>query len=158
VDDPVVEVVRGGYTVSTDKARLDLPAVHGFLAASYWSPGLPWDVLVRAVAGSLCFGLYHGAEQVGFARVVTDRATFAYLGDVYVLEAHRGRGLGRWLVETVLGHPAVQGLRRFSLVTRDAHGLYERLGFQPLARPDRHMEIHRPDVYATVDSTAGAPP
>jgi GNAT superfamily N-acetyltransferase len=106
------------------------------------------EVLTRAVAGSLCFGLYHGAEQVGFARVITDRATFAYLCDVYILEAHRGRGLGRWLMELVVAHPALQGLRRFVLVTRDAHRLYERFGFQPLARPEGYMEIYRPDVYA----------
>jgi GNAT superfamily N-acetyltransferase len=143
----VIEQVRGEYAVSTDPTRLDLAAVHRYLAASYWSPGLPMDVLTRAVAGSICFGLYRGAEQVGFARVITDRATFAYLCDVYVLDAHRGRGLGRWLMEVVLEHPALQGLRRFVLVTRDAHGLYERFGFRPLARPEGYMEIHRPDVY-----------
>jgi GNAT superfamily N-acetyltransferase len=148
VVEAVIEQVRGEYVVSTDSTRLDLAAVHRYLAASYWSPGLPLDVLTRAVAGSLCFGLYRGAEQVGFARVITDRATFAYLCDVYVLDAHRGRGLGRWLLEVVVVHPALQGLRRFVLVTRDAHGLYERFGFRPLARPEAYMEVHRPDVYA----------
>jgi len=148
VVDAVIEQVRDEYTVSTDPARLDLAAVHRYLAASYWSPGLPMDVLARAVAGSLCFGLYRGAEQVGFARVITDRATFAYLCDVYVLDAHRGRGLGRWLLEAVVGHPALQGLRRFVLVTRDAHRLYQRFGFRPLARPEGYLEVHRPDVYA----------
>jgi enamine deaminase RidA (YjgF/YER057c/UK114 family)/GNAT superfamily N-acetyltransferase len=146
--DPVTEAERGGYEVSTDRSRLDLAAVHRFLSTSYWSPGLPLDVLTRAVVGSLCFGLYKGGEQVGFARVVTDRATFAYLCDVYVLEAHRGRGLGRWLMEVVAAHPSLQGLRRFVLVTRDAHGLYERFGFRPLARPEGYMELHRPDAYA----------
>jgi GNAT superfamily N-acetyltransferase len=144
--------------VSTDRRRLDLPAVHRFLATSYWAAGLPMDVLVRAVADSLCFGLYRGTEQVGFARVVTDRATFAYLCDVYVLEAHRGRGLGRWLMQAVVDHPDLQGLRRFMLVTRDAHGLYERAGFRPLARLDRHMEIHWPDVYAPEAQTELEPP
>ncbi len=145
--EPAVEQERGGYVVSTDLDRLDLVAIHRFLAASYWSPGLPLDVLTRAVAGSLCFGLYHGSEQVGFARVVTDQATFAYLCDVYVLESHRGRGLAKWLMEVVTNHPSLQGLRRFMLVTRDAHRLYEQVGFRPLARPERFMEAHRPDVH-----------
>ena len=136
VDDPVIEVERDGYTVSTDRSRLDLAAMHRFLGTSYRSPGLPFEVLTRAVAGWLCFGLYRGREQAGFARVITDRATFAYLCDVYVLEGHRGRGLGRWLMEVVAGHPSLQGLRRFVLVTRDAHGLYERYGFRPLAHPE----------------------
>lgn len=140
---------RDGYTVSTDPARLDLVAVHAFLTTSYWSPGIPFDAVARAVRGSLCFGLYGGAEQVGFARAVTDRATFAYLCDVYVLDAHRGRGLGDWLVRTAVAHPDLQGLRRFLLATRDAHGLYERIGFRPLAKPESFLEIHRPDVYQT---------
>jgi GNAT superfamily N-acetyltransferase len=143
----MAEHVRGDYTVSPDPARLDLAAIHRYLASSYWSPGLPLDILRRAVEGSLCFGLYHRDDQVGFARVITDRATFAYLCDVYVLEPHRGRGLGRWLMETVVAHPDLQGLRRFVLVTRDAHRLYERFGFMPLAKPEGYMEIHRPDVY-----------
>jgi ribosomal protein S18 acetylase RimI-like enzyme len=159
VEDSVIEAERDGYTVSTDRSRLDLTAMHRFLSTSYWSPGLPLEVLTRAVAGSLCFGLYDGREQVGFARVITDRATFAYLCDVYVLEGHRGRGLGRWLLEIVARHPFLQGLRRFVLVTRDAHGLYERFGFRPLARPEGYMELHRPDVYAPVPKPAapGAP-
>jgi GNAT superfamily N-acetyltransferase len=145
--EPSIEVERDGYTVSTDPGRLDLAAVHRFLSTSYWSPGLTFEVLTRAVAGSLCFGLYHDSEQVGFARVITDRATFAYLCDVYVVESHRRRGLGRWLMEVVTRHPSLQGLRRFVLVTRDAHALYEQFGFRPLARPEGYMEIHRPDVY-----------
>jgi GNAT superfamily N-acetyltransferase len=104
-------------------------------------------VLQKAIAGSLCFGAYHGSQQVGFARVVTDRATFAYLCDVYVLEAYRGQGIGRQLMEHVVAHPDLQGLRRFVLVTRDAHGLYARFGFTPLAKPQGFMEILRPDVY-----------
>jgi ribosomal protein S18 acetylase RimI-like enzyme len=147
VEDPVIDAERNGYRVSTDRGRLDLAAVHRFLSTSYWSPGLPLEVLTRAVAGSLCFGLYDDRGQVGFARVVTDRATFAYLCDVYVLEGHRGRGLGRWLMEVVVGHPSLQGLRRFVLVTRDAHGLYERFGFRSLARPEGYLEVHRPNVY-----------
>jgi GNAT superfamily N-acetyltransferase len=145
---PLIESQRGGYEVSTDRRRLDLASMHRFLSTAYWCPGIPLEVLKRAVAGSLCFGLYHGQEQIGFARVVTDYATFAYLCDVYVLEDHRGRGLGRWLMEMVAQHPSLRGLRRFVLVTRDAHRLYEQFGFCPLAAPDRYMELHRPDVYA----------
>jgi GNAT superfamily N-acetyltransferase len=130
-----------------------LGTVHGFLSTSYWSPGLPIEVLRRAIAGSLCFGLYHGNAQVGFARVVTDKATFAYLCDVFVLEEHRGKKLGRWLMESVASHPDLQGLRRFVLVTRDAHGLYEQFGFRPLSRPEGYMELHRPDIYSGSQAT-----
>jgi GNAT superfamily N-acetyltransferase len=153
-----VDEVRDEYLLSDDPARLDLAAVHRYLTTSYWSPGLPMAVLVRAIAGSVCFGVYRGAEQVGFARVVTDRATFAYLCDVYVIDAHRGRGLGRWLMEAVAAHPHLQGLRRFVLVTRDAHGLYERFGFRPLSRPEGYMELHRPDVYAPAEGCPDAEP
>ena len=139
---------RDLYSISCDRDKLDLGTVHGFLSTSYWSPGLPIDVLRRAIAGSLCFGLYHGNAQVGFARVVTDKATFAYLCDVFVLEEHRGKKLGRWLMESVASHPDLQGLRRFVLVTRDAHGLYEQFGFRPLSRPEGYMELHRPDIYS----------
>lgn len=139
---------RDLYSISCDRDKLDLGTVHGFLSTSYWSPGLPIDVLRRAIAGSLCFGLYHGNAQVGFARVVTDKATFAYLCDVFVLEEHRGKKLGRWLMESVASHPDLQGLRRFVLVTRDAHGLYDQFGFRPLSRPEGYMELHRPDIYS----------
>ena len=142
-----VESRRDDYVVSSDPARLDVDAIHAFLAASYWSPGIPKDVIERAIRGSLCFGLYHKDGQVGFARVVTDEATFAYLCDVYVLETHRGRGLGQWMMEVVMAHPSLQGLRRFHLVTRDAHGLYTKLGFKALENPEGHMEIRRRDVY-----------
>jgi len=141
-------MTRGPYELSTDPARLDLQAVHAYLTRSYWSPGIPREAVERAAANSLCFGLYHAAEgQVGFARVVTDRATFAYLCDVYVLEGHRGQGLSKWLMTTVAGHPDLQGLRRFMLGTKDAHGLYVQYGFTPLANPARMMEILRPEVY-----------
>jgi GNAT superfamily N-acetyltransferase len=117
-------LVRGDYAISTDKHRLDVGAIQAFLAQTYWSPGIPIAIVKRAIANSLCFGLYRGTEQVGFARVVTDKATFAYLADVFVLEQHRGRGLSKWLMETIIGHEDLQGLRRFLLGTRDAHGLY----------------------------------
>ncbi|MBX9626002.1 MAG: GNAT family N-acetyltransferase [Gemmataceae bacterium] len=138
---------RDGYTLSADPGRLDLAAVQAYLSRSYWAEGIPLDTVRRAVAGSLCFGLYHGPDQVGFARVVTDRATFAYLCDVYVLEAHRGRGLGKWLMAYVIAHPDLQGLRRFVLVTKDAHDLYRPFGFGPAVHPDRYMEIARPGLY-----------
>ena len=142
-----VEQNRSGYRISTDADAMDLDAIHAYLSVSYWSQGVPRDIVAKAIGGSLCFGLFKNEQQVGFARVVTDRATFAYLCDVYVLEDHRGRGLGAWLMEAVIGHPHLQGLRRFVLATRDAHPLYEKFGFVPLARPEIFMEINRPGLY-----------
>ena len=138
---------RGEYEISTDPQRLDVAAVHAYLTQSYWSPGIPRAVVERTIANSLCFGLYCGAEQVGFARVVTDRATFAYLADVFILDPHRGKGLSKWLMEFVKGHEDLQGLRRFMLATKDAHGLYRQFGFTELANPSRMMEILQPNVY-----------
>jgi len=129
------------YDISTDPGRLQLDAIHAYLTRSYWSPGIPRDVVATAIANSLCFGLYLGDTQVGFARVVTDRASFAYLADVYVLEGHRGQGLSKRLVGQVLAHPELQGMRRFLLATRDAHGLYAQFGFKAPARPQNFMEI-----------------
>jgi GNAT superfamily N-acetyltransferase len=143
---------RDGFRISTDPAELDVAALHAYLSRSYWAQGIPREVVERSVRHSLCFGLYEEKEwskrQVGFARVVSDRATFAYLGDVYVLEDYRGRGLSKWLMECVRTHPELQGLRRWSLATRDAHGLYGRFGFTPLADPSRWMEIHDSEIYA----------
>ena len=142
-----MEWQRGEYVVSTDPARLDIESVHRFLSdEAYWSPGVPEDVVRRAIAGSIVFGLYRGSEQVGLARVVSDRATFAWLCDVYVLKEHRGHGLGKWLMECVKAHPDLQGLRHWLLATRDAHGLYKQFGFEPVD-PERFMEIRDPDVY-----------
>jgi GNAT superfamily N-acetyltransferase len=139
---------RGSYTISTDVSRFDLVRVHHHLASdAYWSPGIPFEVVAKAFQHSLAFGIFQGEEQVGWARLVTDRATFAYLADVYVLKAHRGAGLGQWLMEVILAHPELQGLRRWMLATRDAHSLYARYGFRPLAAPERFMERHFPDVY-----------
>jgi GNAT superfamily N-acetyltransferase len=135
------------YEITSDASRFDIDAIHAFLAQAYWSPGIPRHVVERAISNSLCFGVFLGGEQVGFARVVTDKATFAYLADVYVLEAHRGRGLARRLMDEVMQHPELQGLRRILLATRDAHGLYSKLGFKPLASPSRLMEIHNPNAY-----------
>ena len=135
------------YEISTDSARLDVDAIHAFLTRSYWSPGIPRATVARAIANSLCFGVFWQGQQVGFARMVTDKTTFAYLCDVYVLEAHRGHGVSKQLMKHVMEHPDLQGLRRFSLVTRDAHGLYEKFGFTPLVRPEGHMEIVRRGIY-----------
>ena len=142
-----MEWTRGEYAISTDPARLDRETIHRFLAQSYWAAGVPRAVVDRSIENSLAFGVYENETLVGFARVITDRATFAYLSDVFILESHRGRGLAGWLMEVVLAHPDLQNLRRWTLATRDAHGLYERFGFTPLAKPDRFMEIHDPDVY-----------
>jgi len=137
------------YEISTDPRRLQLAAIHAYLTRSYWSPGIPEDVVARAIANSLCFGLYVAGTgtQVGFARVITDKSSFAYLADVYVLEEHRGQGLSKRLVQAVLAHPELQGMRRFLLATRDAHGLYEQFGFKAPARPDNFMEIRTPPAW-----------
>jgi GNAT superfamily N-acetyltransferase/uncharacterized damage-inducible protein DinB len=147
---------RGDLLISTDPALLDVPMIHDFLAnRSYWAAGRPLEVVRRALENSLCFGLYERQRQVGLARLVTDRATFGWLCDVFVLEGYRGRGLAKWLIECVLSHPAVKGLRRVLLGTRDAHGLYERFGFTPLADPSRFMEVFRPDLYGAAVGEPG---
>ena len=135
------------YEITTNTTRMDVPAIHAFLSQTYWSPGIPLSLVQRAIANSLCFGVLLGTQQVGFARVITDKASFAYLADVYVLEPHRGKGLARLIIEGVIAHPDLQGLRRILLATRDAHALYAQYGFKPLAEPDRMMEVHRPNSY-----------
>ncbi len=142
--------------IDTDKGRLDVPLIHGFLTNSYWAKGIPIDVVRRSIEGSLCFGIYEEGRQVGFARVVSDRATFAYLADVFVLESHRGQGLSKKLMAAIVAHPPLQHLRRWLLATQDAHGLYEQFGFRPLAIPERFMELHDPDVYSGVNSSSRA--
>jgi len=144
----IVEHRRGESLISTDPARLNLDVIHGFLTNCYWAKGIPREVVARSIEHSLCFGVYDGSgAQVGFARVVSDFATVAYLGDVFVLESHRGRGLSKWMMECVVQHPALQNLRRWILLTRDAHGLYAQFGFTPLKSPERYMELHRPEAY-----------
>lgn len=158
----VMESRRGEFVISTDRTRLDLDLIHGFLTSCYWAKGIARDVVERSIEHSLCFGIYHevgekspllakparsGAPQVGFARVISDFATVAYLGDVFVLETYRGRGLSKWMMECILQQPSLQGLRRWILLTRDAHGLYAKSGFTPLKAPDRYMELHRADMY-----------
>ena len=141
------ELGEGEFVVSDDPARLDLDLIHSFLRESYWAQDIPRDVLERGLRNSLCLGIYEGGRQVGFGRAVTDRATYAYLADVFVIESHRGRGLAKLFMRALMAHPDLQGLRRWALVTRDAHELYRQFGFTSLARPELHMEIHHPHVY-----------
>jgi GNAT superfamily N-acetyltransferase len=144
----VMEYRRGEFLISTDRARLSLDVVHGFLTTCYWAKGIPRQIVARSIEHALCFGIYRdGGEQVGFARVISDFATIAYVGDVFILEKHRGRGLGKWLMQCITQHPALQGLRRWILTTRDAHGLYSQVGFTPVKSPERFMELHNPNVY-----------
>ncbi len=136
-----------GYEISADPERLDIAVIHAYLGESYWAAGIPRSTVEQAIRHSLCFGVYAGSEQVGFARVITDRATFAYLSDVFILAPHRGKGLSKCLLSAVLAHEDLQRLRRFMLATRDAHELYRQVGFEGLAHPSRMMEILKPDVY-----------
>ena len=137
-----------GYELSDEQARIDAAAAHAYLARSYWSPGIPLATVETAIANSLSVAVFHGGEQVAMARLVTDRATFAYLADVYVLEEHRGRGLAKAMVRQLQDHPELRGLRRWLLMTVDMQPLYAKLGWSPLSHPERAMERHFPDIYA----------
>ncbi|WP_076541030.1 GNAT family N-acetyltransferase [Shewanella sp. UCD-KL21] len=144
-----------GYVISTDKHQLDLSVIHGFISQSYWAKGMPKTVLAKAIEHSLCFGVFtNQGEQVGFARLITDRATFAYLADVFITKPHRGLGLSKLLIETVISHPDVQGLRRMMLATKDAHGLYAQYGFLPVDNPEILMQIWRPNIYQQAQNDA----
>ncbi len=143
----ILEEHRGNFTVTSDLSRMDLNVVHGYLSRAYWCEGLPRETLEQAMRSSICFGVFEGEKQVGFARVVSDRTTFAYVCDVFVLESHQGKGLGTWLMQCVVRHPELQGLRRWHLTTRDAHSLYRKVGFTLLSKPERHMEVFTPDIY-----------
>ncbi|MBI3943518.1 MAG: GNAT family N-acetyltransferase [Chloroflexi bacterium] len=142
-----VEYTQGGFSISTDPSKLQLNVIHEFLKNAYWCKNIPRALVQKAIAHSLCYGIYEGTQQVGFARVITDFATYAYLSDVFVLESHRGRGLSKWLMTCIQMHPDLQGLRRWTLATRDAHGLYSQFGFYPLKAPERWMEISDSDIY-----------
>jgi GNAT superfamily N-acetyltransferase len=135
------------YSISTDRSRLDLELIYKFLTNCCWAKGIPRHIVERSIENSLCFGVFAGNQQIGFARVVTDYATCAYMGDVFIIEAYRGQDLSKRLIKAIMKHPQLQGLRRWSLVTRDAHGLYEQFGFTPLADPEKYMELHNADVY-----------
>jgi N-acetylglutamate synthase-like GNAT family acetyltransferase len=137
------------YIISSDKSTMDIDAIHSYLSRSYWAKNVPKNTLCKAVENSLCFGVFHNTQQVGFARLITDTATFAYLADVYILEEHRGKGLSKNLMERIINHPELQGLRRMVLATSDAHTLYEKFGFKQLANPQTFMELWTPDVYKT---------
>src|ERR1700689_3714425 len=148
----IMRIARDGYEIDDDVSRLDVDAIHAFLSSAYWSAGIPREVVSRSIAGSLNFGLFHDGTQVGFTRAATDKATFAWLCDVYVLPDHRGHGLGHWLVRAALDHPDLQGLRRIMLATSDAHRIYADCGFAPLSDPQRWMAIATPaeDLYRAV--------
>jgi GNAT superfamily N-acetyltransferase len=137
------------YEISTDRSRLEVDVIHDFLSNSYWAKSIPRELVERSIQNSMCFGVFHQGKQIGFARVISDLATFAYLADVFVLPEHRGKGVSKLLMRTILSHPDLQGLRRFLLATLDAHGLYEPFGFKPLERPDRYLSIHRENMYET---------
>lgn len=139
-------VYKDNFSISTDKLKLDISVIHNFLSRSYWAENIPVEKVQKSINGSMCFGVYDNGKQVGFARMVTDTATFAYLADVFIIEEYRGQGLSKWLMEFILSHPDMQGLRRILLATRDAHGLYEQFGFTAINNPERFM-IHNPDIY-----------
>jgi GNAT superfamily N-acetyltransferase len=143
-----MEQITDCYTITTDKSKINVSYTHRFLSTeSYWAQNIPLDVVKRSIEGALCFVVLHGGGQVGFARVITDGATFAYLADVFIDQAHRGKGLSKQLMQAIMDHPSLQGLRRFLLATRDAHSLYAQYGFTPLTAPDRWMQVHKPEVY-----------
>ena len=141
------QVSQEEYLISTDKGLLNFDVIHGFLSRSYWSPGIPLEIVKQAAANSVTFGVYLSGGQIGYARVISDLATFAYLADVFILEGERGKGLSKWLVTSILSAPCLQGLRRWMLATKDAHGLYQQYGFEPLDNPDVFMQINRPNIY-----------
>jgi N-acetylglutamate synthase-like GNAT family acetyltransferase len=138
---------KGDYEISTDPARIDAVVVHEFLTNSYWAKGIPLETVRLSIENSIPFGVYHGQQLVGFARIISDRATFAYLADVFILPSHRRRGLSLWLMECIVSHPDLQGLRRWMLATQDAHGLYAKFGFTPLKSPEAWMERHNSEIY-----------
>ena len=142
-----MEWEKNNFTVSTDKTKLNLSVIHNYLKTSYWAQDIPESVIKTSIENSLVFGLYDGETQIGFAKIITDKATFAYLADVFVINKYQGKGLGKWLVECVMSHDDLQGLRRILLATRDAHTLYEKYGFKPLLQPERFMQVWKPDVY-----------
>ncbi|MDI3319004.1 GNAT family N-acetyltransferase [Pinibacter soli] len=144
----IQETYQNDYLISTDKSKLDVAFIHHYLSVeSYWAKNIPLDRVKKSIEGSLCFGLYLSGKQIGFARMITDGATFGYLCDVFIDSTHRGKGLSKWLMQTIMQHPDLQGLRRISLATKDAHGLYEQFGFKPLNDADRFMQIRLENAY-----------
>lgn len=145
-----ININKEGFSISTDKTKLDLDGIHAFLSTkAYWCKNIPKEKVQSSIENSLCFGVYDNKKQIGFARIITDYATIAYLGDVYILEEYRSQGLSKWLMETVMNHPNLQGLRRWILLTGDAHGLYRQFGWTDIADPSKWMELHHKKVYST---------
>ena len=143
-----ITIYKDAFCISTNKSNLDISAIHHFLSTeAYWSLGIPFEAIKKSIDHSLNFGLYHNEKQIGFARIISDFSTIAYLGDVYVLPEFRGRGLSKWLMETITSFPELQGLRRWILLTGDAHGLYKKFGWKDISNPERWMELHNKDVY-----------
>ena len=149
---------RGDFTISTDKSRLDIDVIHEFLGTSYWAAGRSVDTIRRSIENSIPFGVYKGDQQVGFARVITDYATFAWIADVFIIDSFRGQGLGTWLMEVIIAHPDLQGFRRWVLATKDAHELYRRFGFTELKLPERWMERHDSNTQERPDYWGGSAP
>ena len=147
-----MEWQKENFVISTDKSKLDIPFIHRFLSEeSYWRLDIPIDIVEQSIAHSLCLGVYDGEKQIGFARIITDEATFGYLADVFIDGMYRGRGLSKWLMEVIMELPFISLLRRFMLATKDAHGLYKQFGFTPITFPERFMQVHRPDAYKLRD-------
>ena len=145
--------VKDDFIISTDKTKLDIALIHNYLSKeSYWAKNIPVKVVKKSIKGSCCFGLYKNKEQIGFARVVTDHATFGYIADVFILDEYRGKGLSKWLMETIMKYPNLQGLRRWMLATKDAHGLYAQFGFLPLDKPERIMGLRPFEEYPSINS------
>ena len=139
---------KNGFWITTEESKMDTKYIHHFLSTkSYWAEGVPIEIVEKSIRGSVCFGLFRKEQQIGFARAITDKATFAWLADVFVDEQFRGQGLGKWLMEVIVSHEDLQGLRRIMLGTKDAHGLYAQYGFTSLPYPERMMTVHNPDVY-----------
>ena len=145
-----MDFIKNGFTISTEKEKLDIDVIHSFLNRTYWAEGISKEIVRRSIEGALCFGVFENERQIGFARMITDRATFAYLADVFIIDEYRGLGLSKWLMEVIMSHPDLQGLRRLMLATRDAHELYKKFGFTSLNNVDRWMHIHYPDVYKVI--------
>jgi N-acetylglutamate synthase-like GNAT family acetyltransferase len=145
-----MDFTKDRFYISTENEKMDIDLIHSFLSRSYWAEGISKEIIRRSIEGALCFGVFESDKQVGFARMITDRATFAYLADVFIIEEYRGLGLSKWLMEVIMVHPDLQGLRRMMLATRDAHELYKKFGFTLLNNVDRWMHIHHPDIYKAI--------
>ncbi|MFZ1281903.1 MAG: GNAT family N-acetyltransferase [Ignavibacteriaceae bacterium] len=143
-----ITVYKDDHCISTNRAKLDVNAIHNFLSTqSYWCQNIPIQTVIKSIDNSLNFGLYYKDKQIGYARIISDFSTMAYLADVYVLPEHRGKGLSKWMMQVIMSHPELQGLRRWMLLTADAHGLYKQFGWKEIANPDRYMELHNKNIY-----------